>query len=135
MPTLLIRASSNDNGGITSVRLSNDIRSQNLRLLTAVIQRSSNSYTDNSVGVQLPFLGADQFHSSVRKGELTFPVDKLSGSRLTVLNFGNGLPLECDHINEAFDVKLVNASGVGLTTTDNMDFVDLYFSYETHSLF
>ena len=73
--------------------------------------------------------------SSLRKGELQFPVDKLSGSRITVLNFGSGLPLEIDHIDEAFTIKLVNASGVGITTSDNMDFVDLYFSYETHSLF
>lgn len=135
MPTLHLRALPNDNGGVTSVRLSNDIRSQNLRLLSVVIQRASNSYTDNSVGVQLPFLGADQFHSSLRKGELQFPVDKLSGSRMTIINFGQGLPLEIDHINENFDIKLVNASGEGITTSGNMDFVDLYFAYESHSLF
>jgi len=135
MPTLHIRALKNDNRGITKVRLSNDIRSQHLRLLTAIIQRSSNSFTGDSVGVRLPFLSSDQFHSTLRRGELQFPVDKLSGSRLTVINFGQGLPLDCDHINEAFDVQLVDENGAGLTSSGNMDFVDLYFSYETSSLF
>jgi len=135
MPTLHIRALKNDNRGITKVRLSNDIRSQHLRLLTAIIQRSSNSFTGDSVGVRLPFLSSDQFHSTLRRGELQFPVDKLSGSRLTVINFGQGLPLDCDHINEAFEVQLVDENGAGLTSSGNMDFVDLYFSYETASLF
>ena len=54
---------------------------------------------------------------------------------MTIINFGQGLPLELDHIYEHFDIKLVNASGVGLTTSGNMDFVDLYFAYESHSLF
>lgn len=134
MPTLHLKALPNDNGGITSVRLSNDIRSQNLRLLMAVIHKPNATYSGNSIGVQLPFLGADQFHSSYRRGELTFPTDK--HTKYTQLEFGSGLPLECDHINEAFDIKLVDDNGVGITATANViDYVDLYFSYETHSLF
>jgi len=134
MPTLHIRALPNDNGGITKVRLSNDIRSQNLRLLMVVIHKPNANYSGDNIGVRLPFLSSNQFHSTLRKGELTFPTDK--HTKYTQLEFGSGLPLECDHIDEAMEIVLVDQDGAGITSTANViDFVDLYFSYETHSLF
>lgn len=134
MPTLHIRALPNDNGGITKVRLSNDIRSQNLRLLHVVIHKPNSNYTGDSIGVRLPFLTSNQFHSTYKKGVLVFPTDK--HSKHDHLVFGTGLPLECDHIDEVMEIVLVDDDGVGITATANtIDYVDLYFAYETHSLF
>jgi len=133
MPTLHLKITPNSFGGKNKIILSNPIRAQDLVLTTATIMKPNTSYTGGSVKIIMPFMSSNQFHSNDRKGFLTIPVDK--SSRFTNVDFGNGLRLDADHIDEVFTVVLCDQDGEPITATTNMTEVHLFFSYTTHSLF
>ena len=134
MPTLHLRITPTANRGINKIFLSNPIRSQNLTLHSVIITKSGNGYNENQIYLRIPFLSSNQFHSGDKLGFLTFPTAK--GTKdIEILNFGSGLKLECDHIPEQFEVQLLDSSLEGFTDTTHFDSVDLYFSYDSHSLF
>jgi len=134
MPTLHLRITPNTNNGITKVFLSNPIRSQNLTLHSAIINKAGASFAHSQIYIRLPFLSSNQFHSTDRKGYLTFPTQKNTAG-IETYNFGSGLLLETDHIPETFELQLLDGNSAAITSATNFTSIDLYFSYETHSLF
>ena len=134
MPTLHLKVQPSSKNGITKIFLSNPIRSQNLRLQSAIINKAGAGYAESQVFIRLPFLSANQFHSSDKLGYLTFPT-QASTAGIETYNFGAGLNLETDHIPSVFEVQLLDSNVQGLTSSTHFTSVDLYFSYDTHSLF
>ena len=133
MPTLHIRLVPNALGGKNKVFLSNPIRSQNLHLKSATVLKPNTSYTGGSIKINLPFLGANQFHTNDRKGYLSIPIN--TDSKYTSHTFGSGLRLDADHIDAIFTAVLCDQDGAPITATTNMTEVNLFLDYETHSLF
>ena len=134
MPTLHLRITPNSNAGINKVFLSNPIRSQNLTLQTAVINKAGASFAHSQIYLRLPFLSANQFHSGDKLGYLTFPTAK-STAGMEIMGFGGGLKLETDHIPAVFECQLLDGDLVGVTSSTHFTSVDLYFSYESSGLF
>lgn len=133
MPTLHLRLVPTANNGIQKVFLSNPIRSQDLTLQSAVVSQKGNGYNQSSVYVRIPFLSSNQFHSSDKKGFLTFPVGHSAG--LDHFSFGSGLRLEADHIPEVFECQLLDSNLAGITDDTHFTSIDLYFSYKSAGLF
>ncbi len=133
MPTLHIRVSPGPDG-LTKIHLSNPLRSQKLQLEYATISKSGNGYAQNHIFLRLPFASASQIHTATRRGYLLLPT-QASASGLETHSFGSGLPVEADHIPEVFEAQLLDSTGAPITSSSNIAAVDLYFSYETHSLF
>ncbi len=133
MPTLILRMSPGPEG-ITKIHLSNPLRSQNLTLQYAAINKIANGYTQNHIFVRLPFASASQIHNPTRRGYLLLPTQP-STAGLETHSFGGGLPVEADNIPEVFECQLLDGAGNPLTNAANIVSVDLFFAYETHSLF
>ena len=134
MPCLHLRLTPNSNNGINKVFLSNPIRSQNFTLQTAIINKEGTGYAKSQIYVRLPMISSNQFHSGDKLGFLSFPTQK-STAGIEVLNFGDGLKMETDHIPEVFEAQLYDADLGGITSSTHFTSIDLYFSYDTHSLF
>tara|TARA_R110002049_G_scaffold80391_1_gene204425 strand:- start:4040 stop:4444 length:405 start_codon:yes stop_codon:yes gene_type:complete len=134
MPTLHLKIVPNSNSGINKVFLSNPIRSQNLTLQSAIINKVGSGYAKSQIYIRLPFLSANQFHSGDKLGFLSFPTQK-STAGIESYTFGGGLKLETDHIPEVFEAQLLDEDMSPLTSTTHFTSIDLYFSYESHSLF
>ena len=134
MPTLHLRITPNSNLGINKVFLSNPIRSQNLTLQSAIINKAGASFAHSQIYLRLPFLSANQFHSGDKLGYLTFPTAK-STAGMEIMGFGGGLKLETDHIPAVFECQLLDGDLVGVTSSTHFTSVDLYFSYESSGLF
>ena len=134
MPTLHLRITPNSNQGLNKVFLSNPIRSQNLTLQSAIINKAGASFAHSQIFVRLPFLSANQFHSGDKLGFLSFPTAK-STAGLETIGFGGGLKLETDHIPEVFECQLLDANLAGITSSTHFTSLDLYFSYESSGLF
>lgn len=134
MPTLHLRITPTSNNGINKVFLSNTIRSQNLTLHSVVINKAGASFAHSQIFIRLPFLSANQFHSGDKLGFLSFPT-QLNTAGIEQYSFGSGLLLEADHIPEVFECQVMDGDLAGLTSSTNFTSVDLYFSYESHSLF
>jgi len=120
--------------GLTKIHLSNPLRSQKLRLEYAAISKAANGYAQNHLFIRLPFASASQIHTATRRGYLLLPT-QASTTGLETHSFGSGLPVECDHIPEVFEAQILDSTGSPLTSATNIAAIDLYFSYETHSLF
>ena len=134
MPTLHLRLTPNSNNGINKVFLSNPIRSQNFTLRTAIINKVGTGFAHSQIFVRLPFISSNQFHSGDKLGFLSFPTQK-STAGIEILNFGAGLPVEVDHVAEVFECAIYDSNLAGITSSTHFTSIDLYFSYETHSLF
>ena len=134
MPTLYISVKPNANNGINKILLSNPLRSQKMKLLTAVINKQGAGYNQSKVHIRIPFLSSNQFNSGEKTGYLTLSTEK-STKGIEVINFGLGLDLPCDHVNEVFECQLLDENSQGITNNTHFTSVDLYFSYETSSLF
>ena len=133
MPTLHLRLVPNADNGINKVFLSNPIRSQNLTLQSCIINKEGASFAHSQIFIRIPFLSSSQFHSTDKLGYLTFPTMK-NTKGLEILNFGN-LLMEADHIPEVFECQLLDGDLEGIKSDTNFTSVDLYFSYQSHSLF
>jgi len=134
MPCLHLRLTPNSNNGITKVFLSNPIRSQNFVLQSAIINKAGTGYAKSQIFIRLPFISSNQFHSGDKLGFISFPT-QVSTAGIEVLNFGAGLKMETDHIPEVFEAQLYDADLAGITSSTHFTSIDLYFSYDTHSLF
>lgn len=134
MPTLHLKIVPTTNAGINKIFLSNPIRSQNLTLQSAIINKVGTGYAKSQVFVRIPFLSANQFHSNDKTGFLSFPTAK-STAALETLSFGGGLKLDADNVPEVFEVQLLDEDLAPITSTTHFTSIDLYFSYDTHSLF
>jgi len=133
MPTLHIslRPASQ---GINKIALSNPLRSQNLTLQYAVVNKAGAGFAHNQIFVRLPFASASQIHSSVRRGYLAIPT-QASTAGMETHSFGSGLPVEADHVPEVFEAQILDANGDAITSNTHFTSLDLYFAYESHSLF
>lgn len=134
MPTLHLHIVPDSNLGINKVYLSAPIRSQNLTLQSVVINKAGASFAHSQIFVKLPFLNANQFHTSLKRGYLSFPTAK-STAGIETIAFGGGLKLETDHVPEVFEVQVLDANLAGITSSSHFTSVDLYFSYESSGLF
>jgi len=134
MPTLHLKIVPTANAGINKVFLSNPIRSQNLTLQSVIINKAGAGYAKSQVYIRLPFLSANQFHSGDKLGFLSFPT-QVSTAGIESTSFGGGLKLETDHIQEVFECQLLDGDLAPMTSATHFTSVDLYFSYDTHSLF
>ena len=134
MPSLHLKIVPTANSGINKVLLSNPIRSQNLTLQSVIINKVGAGYAKSQIYVRLPFLSANQFHSGDKLGFLSFPTQK-STAGIEIFSFGGGLKLETDHIQEVFECQLLDEDLAPITSSTHFTSIDLYFSYDTHSLF
>ena len=134
MPCLHLRLTPNSNKGINKVFLSNPIRSQNFTLQSAIINKGGSGYAKSQIYVRLPFISSNQFHSGDKLGFISFPTQK-STAGIETMNFGAGLKMETDHIPEVFEAQLYDADLGGIVSSTHFTSIDLYFSYDTHSLF
>ena len=134
MPTLHLKIVPTANSGINKVLLSNPIRSQNLTLQSVIINKVGTGYAKSQIYIRLPFLSANQFHSGDKLGFLSFPTQK-STAGIEIFSFGGGLKLETDHIPEVFECQLLDEDLTPITSSTHFTSIDLYFSYDTHSLF
>jgi len=133
MPTLHLRLTPNTNG-ITKCLLSNPLKAQKFRLHSIVINKQSNGYNHGHIYLRIPFATASQVHTSDKKGYLLVPTAK-SKSGLEIQNFSDGLPIEADNIPQSFECQLLQADMTPFTSNTNLLAVDLYYGYESHSLF
>ena len=134
MPTLHLKIVPTANSGINKVFLSNPIRSQNLTLQSVIINKAGAGFAKSQIFIRLPFLSANQFHSGDKLGFLSFPTQK-STAGIESYSFGGGLKLETDHIPEVFEAQLLDEDMSPITSSTHFTSIDLYFSYESHSLF
>jgi len=134
MPTLHLKIVPTANSGINKVFLSNPIRSQNLTLQSVIINKAGTGFAKSQIFIRLPFLSANQFHSGDKLGYLSFPTQK-STAGIETISFGGGLKLETDHIPEVFECQLMDGDLSPMTSVTHFTSVDLYFSYDSHSLF
>lgn len=134
MPTLHLKIVPTTNAGINKVFLSNPIRSQNLTLQSVIINKVGTGYAKSQIYIRLPFLSANQFHSGDELGYLSFPTQK-STAGIESHSFGGGLKLETDHVPEVFECQLLDEDLAPITSVTHFTSVDLYFSYDTNSLF
>ena len=128
MPTLHLRIKPNTNNGINKIFLSNTIRSQNLTLHSVIINKAGTGFAHSQIYIRLPFLSANKL------GFLTFPTE-ISTKGIETYSFGSGLMLDADHVPEVFECQLMDSDLAGITSSTHFTSVDLYFSYESHSLF
>ena len=134
MPTLALRLTPNSHKGITKCLLSNPLKAQNLRLHSVVINKQAAGYAGDHILIRLPFASASQFHTNEKKGFIHIPT-QISSSGMETHNFSDGLPIECDNIPESFEAVLLKNDMTPFTSNANLVSVDIYFGYETHSLF
>jgi hypothetical protein len=120
--------------GINKMTLSNVIRSQNMTLQSVVINKPEATFDHDQIYVRLPFISSNQFHcgQNDKRGFLSFPTLK-STKGIDILNFN--LKLDSDHVPETFEAELLDSDMNGITDNTKVSNVNLYFSYETHSLF
>ena len=134
MPTLHLRLTPNANNGKTTIKLSNPLKSQNFHLHSAIIVKTGTGYNGGHIYIRLPFASASQFHTSDKKGLLLIPtMPGVAG--MEQHSFSDGLPLEVDALEEEFVCELLQNDLTPFTSSANLKSVDLYFGYETHSLF
>jgi len=134
MPTLHLRLTPNANNGITKCLLSNPLKAQKFRLHSIVVNKQSNGYNHGHIYLRIPFATASQVHTTDKKGYLLIPTAK-STSGMEIHNFSDGLPIEADNIPQSFECQLLQADMTPFTSNTNLLSVDLYYGYESHSLF
>ena len=117
--------------GITNVSLDRDLQSQTMNLKKIVIIKPDLTYTQDTFKIRIPFMAGNELHTNDKRSFLTIPNDV--ASKFIDMNFD--LHFGAEHIQNQFEIQLVDDAGANIVATTSLSAIHLYFEYSSNTLF